>query len=445
MKSRILLAMVLTLTLLGCGEDAKPPVVPPGTPPTTGPTIRPKASSADLAAVARCGNRFALDLYARLAAGKQGENLFCSPFSISSALAMTSAGARGNTAKQIKKTLHFTMDEKDFHPAVGALIHDLGTPKQKRGYQLSIANALWAEKSHKFLPAFLAVNQKCYGAGTRLMNFRKDSEGARKTINSWVAKQTRDKIQDLLARGLLDARTRLVLTNAVYFKGDWSSKFDKADTENRPFHLTEEKFLYVSTMYQYSRFRYLREKQFRLLEMPYAGDRLSMLILLPEKIDGLAALEKSLTAEQLDGWVRRAYQHKLKVYLPRFKLSCQFSLKKDLSAMGMTDAFTMKADFSGMDGVPASDPDSLYITAVVHKAFVDVNEEGSEAAAATAVVASPKNGGGHRPAEVFRVDRPFLFAIRDRESGCILFLGRITNPQGLSTPAPTGKRPSPKY
>ncbi len=449
MKSKTVLAVALALILAGCGEDPQPPAKPPKPPEPggaavkeplrSGPAARPETAAADLAAAAAGNNRFALDLYARLATEKKGENLFCSPFSISGALAMTSAGARGDTAAQMRKALHFTLKDEQLHPALGALIHDLNAAGEKGKFQLSVANALWAEKTHKFLPAFLDVNRRCYGAGLKTLDFKKDTEGARKTINAWVEKQTRDKIKELLRPGVLDEGTRLVLTNAVYFKGDWLSKFEKKETKDAPFHLTAGKSVKLPTMFQDGGFRYMKGDDFQLLELPYAGCWLSMVILLPKKIDGLAALEKSLTAEKLAEWTGSSFPHaqwtvlhhrRVKVHLPRFKMISQFRLEKTLAALGMTDAFTMKADFSGMDGIPAESDDSLYISAVVHKAFVEVNEEGSEAAAATAVVMDPKNGHSTPPPpNVFRADHPFLFLIRDRKSGSILFIGRVMNPE----------------
>ncbi len=441
MKSKLFLSVCLALLVAGCGEDPKPPAKPPKKPPPggtavkkplkSGPAARPKTTPADFAAAVKGNNRFALDLYSRLAAEKKGKNFFCSPFSVSSALAMTAAGARGKTAAQMKKALRFTLKDENLHPAIGALVYDLNAAGEKDKFQLSVANALWGGKGHRFLPAFVSLNKQCYGAGLNTVDFKKDTEGARKTINSWVEKQTGDRIKELLARGILDKSTRLVLTNAVYFKGDWISKFEKKETKDAPFHLTARKSVKVPTMFQDGVFGYRKEKGFKLLELPYVGRQLSMIVLLPEEVDGLAALEKALTAKKLDDWIDHVYPRRVKIYLPRFRMTSAFSLAKPLAALGMIDAFTMKADFSGMDGLAPDNPDSLFISAVVHKAFVEVNEEGSEAAAATAVVMRPKNGSSHGPPppEVFRADHPFLFLIRDRKSGSILFIGRAANPK----------------
>lgn len=377
----------------------------------------------NLQSVVKGNNAFALELYAKLKA--QEGNLFLSPYSISTALAMTYAGARGNTAAQMAKVLHFELEEARLHRAFQKLINQLNAQGKKGGYQLSVANALWGQKGYGFLKEFLDLTRKHYGAGLHELDFVGATEAARKTINAWVEKETKAKIKDLIKPGVLDTTTRLVLTNAIYFKGDWASKFKEERTRPEPFHLGSGKSVDVPLMRQTEEFKYMEADGFQALELPYVGEHLSMVVLLPEKCDGLPALEKSLTRENLDKWLSQLRKQKVHVFVPKLKMTCEFSLGEGLQAMGMTDAFGGSADFSGMNGKK-----DLLISAVLHKAFVEVNEEGTEAAAATAVVMGLKAARGTIPAAIpiFRADHPFLFLIRDTRSKSILFLGRVMNP-----------------
>ncbi len=368
-------------------------------------------------------NAFALDLYAKLSA--QEGNLFFSPYSISTALAMTYAGARGNTWDEMKKALHFPLNptERALHDAFGKLVHDMNAAGKKKGYQLSVANALWAQEDYKFLDEYTGLVTKSYDAGLNKLDFRTATEAARETINKWVEKQTNDKIKDLLKPGVLDPMTRLVLTNAIYFKGDWASKFKKEATQDLPFTLANGEKIKAPLMQQTGEFGYadLSEDMvgggFRVLEMPYAGDELSMVILLPERIEKFMPTQQNISA-----WLGVLRKQKVVVFLPKFKMTSEFKLNDTLSALGMKDAFVAdKADFSGMDGTK-----SLFISAVVHKAFVDMNEEGTEAAAATGVVVGVTCMPQAPP--VFKADHPFVFLIRDKKTGGILFMGRVMNP-----------------
>jgi serpin B len=372
----------------------------------------------DTRAVVKGNTAFALELYGKLRA-KEG-NLFLSPFSVSTALAMTSAGARGETLDQMASTLHLP-PQKELHPANAALLRQVNAGGKKRGYELVTANALWGQRGYHFLPAFVKLNKDNYGAGLREVDFAGDTEGARRTINAWVEKETKDKIKDLLGPGVLDSMTRLVLTNAIYFKGDWLRQFKKDATREEAFQLGGGKSVKAPLMHQTGKFGYLDGGTFQALEMPYAGKDLSMVVLLPKKAEGLADLEKSLTPENLAGWLKRLREQEVEVALPRFKVTAEFELKPVLASMGMTLAFGRKADFSGMNGRR-----DLYLSAVVHKAFVEVNEKGTEAAAATGVVVREKSA---RVTPVFRADHPFVFLIRDRRSASVLFMGRLANPR----------------
>ena len=373
---------------------------------------------ADKVAVAKGNNAFALDLYARLRQ-KKG-NLFLSPYSISTALAMTYAGARGETEAQMAKVLHFTLPQGRLHPAMGTLVRELNAGGKKQ-YRLIVANALWGQKGYGFLPAFLSVNEKYYGAGLEQVDFAHDPNGSRKTINTWVEKQTQGKIKDLLKPPHITPLTTLVLTNAIYFKGNWAAPFDKKHTRNEPFTVKAGKKVETPMMHKTDEFGYMEERDFQILELPYVGNELSMLVLLPRRLDGLADLEKSLTTRNLLKWPGQLRKREIILAVPKFKMTSEFELGKTLKSMGMANAFSGAADFSGMTGRR-----DLFISEVVHKAFVEVNEEGTEAAAATAVVM--KRGPAPQIA-VFRADHPFLFLIRDNRSNSILFIGRVENPK----------------
>ena len=365
---------------------------------------------------------FAFNLYDRL---KQTEgNLFLSPYSISTALAMTYAGARGNTEKQMAQVLHFILDQEHLHPAFASIEAGLNAVQKKGEIQLCVANALWPEKSYTFLKDYLVLLETNYGASVTPLDYKRATDAARKEINTWVEQKTNNKIKDLIQKGVLDPATRLVLTDAIYFKGNWANQFKKKDTEDLPFNVAPGKSVSVPMMTQKQRFKYMENDSLQVLEMPYAGDDLSMIILLPREVDGLAGLEAELTVENLNAWMRRLVKREVQVFLPKFEMTSQFSLGETLASMGMPDAFSMSADFSGMDGTTM-----LYISAVVHKAFVAVDEEGTEAAAATAVVMRLK--AMPRPPLVFRADHPFVFMICDNRLGSILFLGRVTDPTAL--------------
>lgn len=368
--------------------------------------------------IVRGNNDFALAVYQQLAAGQKG-NIFFSPNSIHAALAMTATGARGNTAAQMAKTLR--LPGQNPHGAYAALLKQLKPPEQG-GYELRVANALWGQKGYPWVEEFLDTTKANYDAGLREVDFVTATEAARRTINAWVEGQTNDKIKDLLKPGVLNPLTRLVLTNAIYFKGDWASQFDKKLTRAMPFKLSASGTTKVPMMYQKAKFGYTEDKTAQILSMPYKGKDLSMLVLLPKKVDGLADMAKKLTANNLAAFAAKAYRREVRVYMPKFKMTSQFSLKQVLTAMGMSDAFAPgKADFSGMNG-----KEDLFISAVIHKAFVDVNEEGTEAAAATAVVVGLTSAVA-QPL-VFRADHPFLFVIRHDRTGAILFMGRVMNP-----------------
>jgi serpin B len=365
---------------------------------------------------------FALDLYAKLCS--QGGNLFFSPYSISTALTMTYGGARGETARQMAHTLHFDIALEKLHPAFAALQANLNAIQQKGQVKLAVANSLWPQKGHAFLPDYLALCQKDYGTSITPVDYKGDTEAARKTINDWIEEKTNHKIVELLKPGVLNGLTRLVLANAIYFKGTWDRPFRTRLTTDQPFHVTTAKTVSAPLMEKEDDFRYAENPDLQVLELRYAGDDLSMVVLLPRKVDGLGDLEAKLTTQNLSAWATSLERQEVDVFLPKFKTTAEFSLAGTLATLGMADAFSSRADFSGMDGRK-----DLFISAVIHKAFVDVNEEGTEAAAATAVIVRPSAVRANpQPLPVFRADHPFLFLIRDNHTGSVLFLGRITDP-----------------
>jgi len=388
----------------------------------------PSAVDPDQAEVVDGNNAFAVDLYAQLKS-QQG-NLFFSPERISTALAMTYAGARGDTAAEMAKTLHFTLPPKKLHPAMAALLRDRNAVHG--GYELKAANALWGQQGYAFLDDFLTMTRDNYGAGLNQADFKGATEDARLTINSWVEQQTENKIKELLQPGLLTKETRLVLTNAIYFKGDWQTQFKKEDTKDQDFHVSAAQNVKTPLMHMTKGFNYFDGSTFQALEIPYKDKKLSMIIFLPNDVDGLPAFEQLLTADKSQQWLGQLQPcPEVIVTMPKFKMEAQFGLKEVLIAMGMGQAFDIRAaDFTGIMSREVMQRDgNLSISAVVHKADVDVNEEGTEASAATAVVSiSKKVKTATPPPPIFRADHPFLFLIRDNRSGSILFMGRVTDP-----------------
>jgi serpin B len=373
---------------------------------------------ASLVAAMQGTTEFALDLYRNLRATEG--NLFFSPYSISAALAMTYAGARADTQTQMAHALHFLPDQKQLHPAFALLAARLEEAGKKGHVQLSAANTLWPRTGYTFLKEFLNLAKKFYGVQITPVDYD-DEEAARNTINKWVEEKTEGKIKDLIASGVLDSATRLVLVNAIYFKGEWGSQFDPRLTSQAPFMVASGEPVQVPMMTCKHAFKYTEDSDLQILELRYAGDDLTMLVLLPKEIDGLEKLEESLTMENLDKWTKALSETEVDVYLPRFELSFPFRLDDTLKSMGMVYAFSDQADFSGMDG-----SQELYLGAVLHKAFVAVEEQGTEAAAATAAIMTLKAISFSPVA--FRADHPFVFLIREKSTGCILFIGRVVNP-----------------
>lgn len=369
----------------------------------------------------RENNSFALDLYQQLR--KEEGNLFFSPFSISTALGMTYAGARNETAAEMAQVLHFSEDGEQLHKNFATILMDVQTGC---GQQVSIANRLWAQEGINFQEEFVNITENQYQAPIAEVDFISESESARQKINNWVAAQTQKKIQKLIGKEMLNVDTRLVLTNAIYFKGDWALPFREDNTRETAFAISPDREIKVPMMYHFKvGLRYAPLPELQVLELPYEEEKLSMVVLLPKAVDGLGALEKQLTLEKINEWLDNLafVEGGVQVWLPKFQMTSAFQMKETLSQMGMGLAFSQQADFSGINGKS----DDLLISEVVHKAFVDVNEKGTEAAAATGVMMATRSI-PVPPQEIFRADRPFLFLIREKTSGSILFLGRVVNP-----------------
>ncbi|MEK7483152.1 MAG: serpin family protein [Planctomycetota bacterium] len=371
----------------------------------------------ELQTLANGNNMFAIQLYQKLAAANK-TNLFFSPYSISTAFAMTYAGARGETARQIAQVLCFPADES-IHASFARLEEHLEKNTLPEKLSLSVANALWPAEKLPLLPAFLDLTKKYYGAAVFPLDFG-NAQSACDKINHWVEEKTQNKIKDLVSPDVVNSATELVLTNAIYFKGNWKYSFDPKDTGPAPFWITADKSVEVSMMHlKNTKIRFMENETLQMIELPYQGESISMKILLPRDKKSWSAFEQSVRSENLNLWQQELHLQKIPVALPKFKMTLRFNLADTLEQMGIVDAFHGgKADFSGMDGAH-----SLFISAVIHQAFVEVNEEGTEAAAATAITME-KSG----PPKRFYADHPFIFLIQDQKTGNILFLGRVMNP-----------------
>ncbi len=390
--------------------------------PTTPPQIDGTgATEESIADVVKASNQFALEFYSNLKEKETG-NIFFSPYSISTAVSMVYEGARAETASEIRKVFHLPENDADRRSSVAAIYNQLN--KKDAKYKLSTANALWVQQDYKLLPEYLATVEKYYGGKATNVDFVGATEKTREKINAWVESQTNDKIKDLFPKGSLTPTTRLVLTNAVYFKGIWVKQFEKKQTKDEDFKISESETVKVPMMSRTDEkaiFGYAEDKDLQILEMPYEGDDLSMLVFLPA--DGkLSDLEKTLTPENLGKWRKDMSEQRVRVYIPKFTFDTKYTLNDNLAKLGMPSAFMAgKADMSGINGGK-----DLFIQTVIHQAFVDVNEEGTEAAAATGVSVGITSV-GPKPL-VFRADHPFIFLIQEKQTGNILFIGRVANP-----------------
>ena len=424
--------VLLSLLLSACGATSAPSSMANIAQSSLKRVTSPNVPSIDSQTLVNGNNAFALDIYQTLRsqdgreASTQAGNLILSPFSVSLALAMTYVGARGQTESQMADTLHFDLAQGQLHPAFNALDQDLATrgqqiSDQEQALQLNIANAVWAEQTYPFLQDFLDVIATNYGAGIRLADFINKYKSVRSEINDWVYDQTQEKIKDLLPEGVLSSDTRMVLVNAIYFKADWLSQFDAADTHDAPFHLLDGSDVTVKMMNQGIFMPYYQGDGFQAVELPYAGDTAAMDIFVPDE-GNFETFESSLNSDLFNKTVNGMQPTSMMLSLPKFAFESQFNLSDTLQSMGIVDAFDPdNADFSGM-----TVRKDLFISNVIHKAFVAVDEKGTEAAAATAVIVDVTSAMMYDV--TLTVDRPFLFVIRDKLSGQILFIGRVLDP-----------------
>jgi len=414
------LIVLLVLPLITCDQPVGGELLMSDKPRETAPDV----SEADLALLIEGNSAFAFELYQALR--EEEGNLFYSPHSISVALAMTYAGARNETAQQMADTLQFMLEQDRLHPAFNWLDAELAkrgegaAGKDEEGFSLNIVNAIWGQKDYTFLSDFLDVLAENYGAGLRILDFINETEQSRLAINKWVSDQTEGRIEDLIPQGAIDALTRLVLTNAIYFNAAWENPFDEDMTADGPFHLIDGGQISVPMMKQTEAFGYTEGDGYQAVELQYDGNELSMVILLPEA-DQFQAFEEGLQSQQVCDIMSDLQSTGVTLTMPQFEFDSEFSLKDTLAGMGMPIAFSGAADFSGMTGTL-----DLQITEVLHKAFVSVDEAGTEATAATAVIVGESAMPG-QPVEVI-LDHPFIFLIRDIETGAILFVGRVMNP-----------------
>jgi len=424
--------VLLVLILLSCSGGSGIPNLPPDENPdrytfaasdktrNTSPEVPPS----DLAALVNGNTAFACDLLQQL---KDSDgNIFFSPFSISQALAMTWTGTRSDTESQISDTMHFELPQADLHPAFNLLDLELqsrgegAAGKDSEGFRLNIANSTWGQQGWTWLPGFLDTLAVNYGAGMRLVDFMTQPDQCRIIINDWVADRTEGRIVDLLPEGVIDSATALVLVNAIYFNAAWLEPFEESMTANGPFYLLDGTSVDVPLMLQSEEHEYMEGDGYRALDISYDGDELSMLIILPDT-GRYEEIESSIDVDFLDNTISILGNRQVTVTMPKWEFESNFGLADTLYDMGIEDAFMpVIADLSGMDGTRL-----LYITDVVHKAFVAVDEAGTEAAAATGVVVGYTSA--PMPA-TFNADRPFVFLIRDKETGTILFMGRVLNP-----------------
>jgi serpin B len=378
----------------------------------------------DSSATVDAANRFAFELYKQYK--DTNDNVFFSPYSISSALEMTYEGARGKTAQEIQSVFHFPSDPATRIGSFAKLYSQINP--QNATYQLSTANALWAQKSYPFDANYLKTIETYYHGKATNLDFAGDAEGSRKTINTWVSEKTANKIPELFAPGSLNALTRLVLTNAIYFKGKWFAPFEKTLTQQKDFATAAGAKVKCSMMNIQKNFKYAETSDYQAIELPYEKNDLSMIVILP-KTGKVSAAESSLTVAQLASIKSTMASNLVDVYLPKFKFNTSYNMNQTLSAMGMSTAFNPdSADFTGMYDRNKANGENLYIGLVIHKAYVDVYEEGTEAAAATGVAMMASSIAEPIPPKIFNADHPFIFAIAHNATGSILFLGKVNDP-----------------
>ncbi len=370
--------------------------------------------------IAQGNNEFAFDLLKQIPFER--ENMVVSPFSISTALAMTYAGARNETLQEMAKVMHFDRDQVLFHANYGAYINVMNSIADDQ-VQLNIANSIWAQQDYSFLQSYFDIIEDIYDSKTFQVDFRANREAVRKDINDWVYDETREKIEDLIAPGVLTDDTRMVLVNAIHFLGPWIKEFDAEQTRENHFYLQGREFVMADFMHRTDTLPYFEDEAMQILEIPYSGNSFSMVIVLPKESLEMETIENSLNGEVFDSMVDRLESTEVEVFIPKFEAETKLDLEEVLIGMGMVQPFNRYADFSGMTG----DLD-LKIDKVIHQAMIEVAEEGTEAAAATAVVVIRKTAIDPDPRKAFIANKPFMFFIKENQHNSILFAGRVMNP-----------------
>jgi serpin B len=396
------------------------------------------AGAAEAFEAAEAVNAFAVDMYRRLAwEAREKDGFFFSPYSISSALAMVSAGADGETAREMAKVLHLTdlrhphLAMKSLKDRFDALREGAGQGEREKNGVFDVANRVWADAKEELLPSYANLVGLYYGGGLEPLDFEKNAEGARETINAWVARRTRGKVRDLLRAGDVDRKTRLVLTDAVYFSSGWMRPFDEKLTKTEPFRVGRDETKEVPMMRMTASFLYGEETDLQFVKIPYRLPGFSLLILLPRANDAFtqtAELEKKLSARQISDWTAAMAFRSVSLRLPKFRSEGRYLLEKILGELGMKRAFTRDADFSKMVAEPANDDGVLHIDSVIHQAFIELDEKGTEAAAATAVTMTRTTAFRTETPVEFDADRPFVYCLTDDRTGAILFMGRAAGP-----------------
>ncbi|KAK2184571.1 hypothetical protein NP493_260g03043 [Ridgeia piscesae] len=398
---------------------------------------QPGLSLTPMEEVVAANSDFAMDLYAQIKTDPKfaDKNIFFSPFSVSAALAMVYAGAKGNTRTEMGEVLKFdNVNDNNVHIGFRKLFEGFNDPTNN--YTLSVANALFGRKAYPFLQTYLNIVTQYYYALLKNLDFGANPGASRKFINDWVANNTNQKIKNLLIPLDVTQETVAVLVNTIYFNGLWKLQFDVNDTISSEFHLTTTKSMTTKIMNlagKKLKYAEISSLSCKILELPYVGDEVSMYILLPDSINGLPALESQLTSAKLNNAISLMQTAKVDVSIPKFNMTQRINLKDTLKAMGMIDLFWTSADLSGIDGTH-----DLFVTKAIHQAYIDVNEEGTEAGAATAVLI------GRQQPKMFKADHPFLFFIRENVTGSILFSGRVmTPPEAAAESVNTGCQETP--
>jgi serpin B len=389
------------------------------------PALAPAAdSSVIVEKLVKDNTVFAIELYKKLCS--ETGNISISPYSISASLAMACAGARGDTQKQMTETLGFSVQPKSVQPAFESLRLMLDKLEGKGGVSLNVANSLWTQKGYDISPEYKDLLKTYFGASLISLDYKSQTGEAIKTINDWVDARTQGRIKDIITSDTINPNTKMVLTNAICFKGDWKETFDDDLTEDFKFFISSDNSTEIQMMKHTGMFKYADIESIQILEIPYAGNELSMIAILPKDTEGIRALERNLSSENLNVWKAKMVSTKVLAHIPRFSILSSFDLSDALVSMGMIDAFSSRD--ANFNGIAPTNNDPLFLSTVIHKAFIEVNEEGTQASAATSMVATDEVSLNDAQIPVFQADHPFIFLIQENQTGSILFMGRVAEP-----------------